>query len=527
MSGERRHLRLGRGRRPDLAALGASCPRSGAARSSAPASTNWRLVTENDRPQSDLTGLPDPFAAELAWMAHWQALDGTRVLGAGDQPVGQHPAAGDAGKATPSRRRSGRWTGRPRGVAGLVLRPPQGPTAMPRRRRPAAGRVRLRPARADRPLPRRAVVAAGRVAPALRSADTADGSGTGGQLRLLTRPDHQRRGCGRRSKWHLGTQLEAGHSALDHGQPGTDAQPAPVRQVADHLPSTTPARSSATRSRGRQQAAAFAPVDGRPPNRVIRESDTRHLGKPVTPADSTTTCARWPSCSSSSPPTRPTPAPSSAPGPGNRSPTHTPPAGSARHPHPAQRTLNDANYVDDHALAQITAALPLARAAARRADDHHPRRRHHHHRSGLDDPQAMRMILLQILTGRRASEIRTCDFDCLSARQYHRRRADDAHGASGSATPKARSTSRPTPSSSTTRSPRSSRNNSVGSPSSSRATAAASCSSGASATAAATSPTRQAPTTGCCATSATSSRSPTARAGRCGSATPTASGTPS
>lgn len=27
----------------------------------------------------------------------------------------------------------------------------------------------------------------------------------------------------------------------------------------------------------------------------------------------------------------------------------------------------------------------------------------------------MRMILLQILTGRRASEIRTCDFDCLSA----------------------------------------------------------------------------------------------------------------
>jgi len=33
---------------------------------------------------------------------------------------------------------------------------------------------------------------------------------------------------------------------------------------------------------------------------------------------------------------------------------------------------------------------------------------------GFDDPQAMRMILLQILTGRRASEIRTCRFDCLS-----------------------------------------------------------------------------------------------------------------
>ncbi|WP_199848037.1 tyrosine-type recombinase/integrase [Streptomyces dysideae] len=33
---------------------------------------------------------------------------------------------------------------------------------------------------------------------------------------------------------------------------------------------------------------------------------------------------------------------------------------------------------------------------------------------GFDDPQAMRMILLQILTGRRASEIRTSRFDCLS-----------------------------------------------------------------------------------------------------------------
>lgn len=34
--------------------------------------------------------------------------------------------------------------------------------------------------------------------------------------------------------------------------------------------------------------------------------------------------------------------------------------------------------------------------------------------NGFDDPQAMRMILLQILTGRRSSEIRTCEFNCLS-----------------------------------------------------------------------------------------------------------------
>lgn len=34
--------------------------------------------------------------------------------------------------------------------------------------------------------------------------------------------------------------------------------------------------------------------------------------------------------------------------------------------------------------------------------------------SGFDDPQAMRMILPRILTGRRSSEISHCEFDCLS-----------------------------------------------------------------------------------------------------------------
>ncbi|MGW7571869.1 tyrosine-type recombinase/integrase [Streptomyces tendae] len=57
------------------------------------------------------------------------------------------------------------------------------------------------------------------------------------------------------------------------------------------------------------------------------------------------------------------------------------------------RQLNDEHYVDDHALSQITAHLP---------------------KLGEKDPQAMRMLLLQILTGRRASEIIMCDFDCLS-----------------------------------------------------------------------------------------------------------------
>ena len=41
--------------------------------------SDWALITENDWTRLDLSGLPDPYAAELAWMAHWQACDGTRV----------------------------------------------------------------------------------------------------------------------------------------------------------------------------------------------------------------------------------------------------------------------------------------------------------------------------------------------------------------------------------------------------------------------------------------------------------------
>ena len=81
---------------------------------------------------------------------------------------------------------------------------------------------------------------------------------------------------------------------------------------------------------------------------------------------------------------------------------------------PHQPALTDRYYVDDHALAQIPAALPLLglprgqQMPITRGDGTQMLA------GGLDDPQAMRMILLQILTGRRASEIRTCDFDCLS-----------------------------------------------------------------------------------------------------------------
>ncbi|MFI7707378.1 tyrosine-type recombinase/integrase [Nonomuraea sp. NPDC049480] len=75
--------------------------------------------------------------------------------------------------------------------------------------------------------------------------------------------------------------------------------------------------------------------------------------------------------------------------------------------------LDDGKYVDDHALAQITAYLPVLSASREELVPVSCQGRHDTLR-GRDEPQVMRMLLLQILTGRRASEILRCDFDCLS-----------------------------------------------------------------------------------------------------------------
>ncbi len=75
--------------------------------------------------------------------------------------------------------------------------------------------------------------------------------------------------------------------------------------------------------------------------------------------------------------------------------------------------VNDEHYVDDHALSQITACLPALGAdpADTFAVTINGREKTI---NGRGNAQAMRMLLLQILTGRRASEICLCDFDCLS-----------------------------------------------------------------------------------------------------------------
>jgi len=77
------------------------------------------------------------------------------------------------------------------------------------------------------------------------------------------------------------------------------------------------------------------------------------------------------------------------------------------------RRLDETNYIDDHALAQITAHLAVL-AAPKHETVTVTLAGTHKQMQGWGAPQAMRMLLLQILTGRRLSEICLTEFDCLS-----------------------------------------------------------------------------------------------------------------
>jgi len=77
------------------------------------------------------------------------------------------------------------------------------------------------------------------------------------------------------------------------------------------------------------------------------------------------------------------------------------------------RRLDATRYVDDHALAQITAHL-AALAAPKHETVTVTIGGAQRQAAGWGAPQVMRMLLLQILTGRRLSEICLTEFDCLS-----------------------------------------------------------------------------------------------------------------
>jgi hypothetical protein len=91
-----------------------------------PGIEGWEAITENGDRRIDLTGLPDPFPAELAWMAHWQSADGTRcsVL-AMNQLAGIVRQAVSEGHPFPSSMLAMDWDAAV-GAAGLVLRHPLG-----------------------------------------------------------------------------------------------------------------------------------------------------------------------------------------------------------------------------------------------------------------------------------------------------------------------------------------------------------------------------------------------------------------
>ncbi len=374
---------------------------------------NWKEISEVGDRRINLAGLPDPILAELAWMAHWQASDGTRssVL-ALNQLANILRRAIREHQPIPTSIREMDWPAASE-LQGWFYATRWG--RLPPRDARARLRVVFRYARL-------ALLARCHHGPWWELDDWQPRCDP--RIPLSAREPLANYGCSpgqvaqpwlrEAVKWHLGTQLEAGTlrwttvsqerlkclRRFDNWISGSFADPRDV--LGD------PASAGG-------HAASFRRWVADPANRLTREADRRHYATPVHPrlvnddlravaelfafiADNQVQARAM---SGSSPWERVTD-------------TH---AASwfrqvSRIPHAA--TLNDRHYIDDHALAQIPAALPLLGLAR---SQQMPITRGDGTQivaDGFDDPQAMRMILLQVLTGRRASEIRTCEFDCLS-----------------------------------------------------------------------------------------------------------------
>jgi integrase len=375
---------------------------------------NWNAISENGERRLNLTGLPDPIPAELAWMAHWQSLDGTRSsIYAMNQLANILRRALRENHPFPPSIRVMDWSCAS-ALQGWFYATRWG------RLPPRSGRARLR-----------VVFRFARLALLARCHD-----GPWWQLDdwhprcdpripLTAREPLANYGCApgqitqpwlrEAVKWHLGTQLEAGMlrwTTISQERLNclrrfdnwlTDCFADPTVVLADPIAAA-------------EQAAAYRRWTADPGNRMTRDADRRRYSRPVQPRlvndDLRAVAELFAFVAANRGEARHV----LGPGPWERiTQTH---AASwlgqiARVPHTA--TLDDRHYVDDHALAQIPPTLPLLalprdeQMSITRGDGEQVLA------SGFDDPQTMRMILLQILTGRRASEIRTCEFDCLSA----------------------------------------------------------------------------------------------------------------
>jgi len=379
-----------------------------------PGIDDWESVTENGDRRIDLTGLPGPFPAELAWMAHWQAMDGTR-----SSVLAMNQLANILRRAMREHH--------PFPASMLLLDWETAAALQGWFYATRWGRLAPRDARSRLRIifrfARLALLARCSTGPWWALDDWHPRCDP--RIPLSRREPQANYGCSpgqlvqpwlrAAAKWYLGTMLESGSlrwttvsqerlkclARFDRWLTAAFADPGDV--LGD------PAAAAG-------QAAAFRRWAADPGNRAGRRlCDRRHQGAvhPRLVNDDLRAVAELMSFVAANPAESRTIL--------GRSPweqvTETHAASwfrqVSRIPH--QPDLNDHHYVDDHALAQIPAALPLLglprgqQMQITRGDGAQVLA------DGFDDPQAMRMILLQILTGRRASEIRTCDFGCLSA----------------------------------------------------------------------------------------------------------------
>src|SRR5579859_582844 len=414
MSGERGRLRLA-GQEDPIWQLWRALPEPWRGPVIGEGIENWKAISENNERRLNLVGLPEVIAAEMAWMAHWQAVDGTR-----SSILALNQLANILRRAIAHRH-----------PFPDSIRDMDWPTASALQGWFYASRwKRLAPVSAQ---PRLRVVF--RFARLALIAACHDGlwwelddwnPRCDPRIPLSKREPLANYGCSpgainqswlrAAAKWYLGTMLEAGTLRWTTvSQERLNC----LRRFGNWLTATfdDPLEVLGDPAAAAGQAAAFARWAADSHNRRLREEDhRRHLGKPVHPRlvnDDLRAVAELFAFLANNP--AETRAVLGA-GPWQQA-TDTHAASWFRQVKriPHGRDFNDEHYVDDHALAQITAALSLIGTDR---NQHVPVQRgdgRHVDVAGLGDPQAERMILLQILTGRRASEIRTCEFNCLSA----------------------------------------------------------------------------------------------------------------